>query len=133
MVKIIICIVWLLSVETVFANEFKDFSAIGKLDMETYPTVYNLSEKSGDYSNLKIVDKYLDGAIDGIIVVLGDQCKKSVTSKDIRSFLFGMNNDGYGKKFDLKTAVFFAVVYVCDINLSEKLTINSAFAKKESQ
>lgn len=119
--KVIICVILLLSVGVVYAGEYKNYSAVGKLDMETYPLVYNQAEKSGDYNYIKILDKYLDGAIDGIITVLGDECKAEVTSKDIRSQLFALNNDGYGKKLDLRSAVFFSVVQECGINLTEKL------------
>ena len=131
--KVILCVVFLLYVGVVYAAEYKDFSSVGKLDMETYPIVYNQAKKSGDYNYLKILDKYLDGAIDGIITVLGDECKSSVTSKDIRSLLFALNNDGYGKTSDLRSAVFFAVVSECDINLAEKLKIKSNNVKKQTK
>lgn len=111
----------MLSAVVTYAGEFNDFSVIGKLDLEAYPIVYKEAQISRDHTYLKMFNRYLDGAIDGIITAYSDECKTGVTSEDIRSMLFAMDNDGYGKKMNLRTAIFFAVVQKCDINLNDKI------------
>lgn len=107
------------------ASEFNDFSFsdVGKIKLEIYSNVQKSSIKSGDFNTLKLFERYIDGAIDGILTTLGEKCKAGITSDDIRPMLFQMNNDGYGNKFDLRSAIFAATVIKCDIQLDEKLKL----------